>query len=58
VRELDHGFAGGDLLIRLVAHHDVDQDPARVPRLRIQSSAGVQENISRIWIEGGAISPP
>ena len=25
--------------------------------LRIQSSAGVQENISRMWIEGGAISP-
>ena len=29
-----------------------------VPGLRIQSSAGVQENIKRMWIEGGAISPP
>jgi hypothetical protein len=29
-----------------------------VPGERIQSSAGVQENIKRIWIEGGAISPP
>jgi hypothetical protein len=28
------------------------------PGERIQSSAGVQENIRRIWIEGGAISPP
>ena len=26
--------------------------------LRIQSSAGVQENISRMWIDGGAINPP
>src|SRR5258708_7147825 len=30
MRELDHGLAGGDLLIVLVAHHDVDQNPARV----------------------------
>src|SRR4029078_6748185 len=29
-----------------------------VPGERIQSSAGVQENIKRIWIEGGAIRPP
>src|SRR5665213_3091284 len=29
-----------------------------VPGLRIQSSAGVQENISMIWIDGGAIRPP
>src|SRR5260370_39842275 len=30
MRELDHGLAGRDLLALLVAHHDVDQDPARV----------------------------
>src|SRR5258707_10884911 len=29
-RELDHGFAGRDLLASLVLHHDVDQDPARL----------------------------
>ena len=28
-----------------------------VPGLRIQSSAGVQANISRMWMAGGAISP-
>ena len=32
--------------------------PPTVPGERIQSSAGVQENISRMWIEGGAIRPP
>ncbi len=28
MRELDHGLAGGDLLVALVAHHDIDQNPA------------------------------
>src|SRR5450631_885446 len=32
VRKLDHGLAGRHLLARLVAHHDVDQDPARIRR--------------------------
>src|SRR6266480_6605679 len=31
VREFDHRLAAGDLLVVLVAHHDVDQDPARIP---------------------------
>jgi len=29
-----------------------------VPGERIQSSASVQENIRRMWIDGGAINPP
>src|SRR3984893_13255392 len=32
VRKLDHGLAGRHLLVMLVAHHDVDQDPARIRR--------------------------
>ena len=32
VRKLDHRLAGRDLFARLVAHHDVDQDPARILR--------------------------
>src|SRR5450631_3557472 len=32
VRKLDHGLAGRHLLARLVAHHDIDQHPARIRR--------------------------
>src|SRR6266436_2074172 len=32
VWKLDHGLAGRHLLVMLVAHHDVDQDPARIRR--------------------------
>ena len=38
-----HGLAGGDLFARLVAHHDVDQDPARTGRglFRLHDSGGL-----------------
>src|SRR5580698_1877542 len=37
MRELDHGLAGSDLFVVLVAHDDVDQDPARVCRHLLRS---------------------
>src|SRR5450432_1245818 len=43
VRKLDHGLAGRHLLIVLIAHHDVDQDPARIRRrlFRLDDAGGL-----------------
>src|SRR5258706_11771167 len=44
LRDLDHGLAGGDLFIVLVAHHAVDQTPGRVQGglFRFDQAAGLE----------------
>src|SRR5258707_11188116 len=43
LREFDHGLAGGNLLLILVAHDDVDQDPAGIlgHLFRLDDSTGL-----------------
>src|SRR5450631_4034572 len=60
MRELDHGLAGGDLLAALVAHHDVDQNPARVSRglLRFHDAARLDGVAGPDRLDPAGFEPP